>query len=244
MSLSNYLVGSQVVLVFERDSEVRKRVFYYEDRLSSFFKTPFLILPVPDEADGNIPRFESESLNGYSRIQVSQFRTAFFTRYSDDYRKNIKAVRKYINDRVDLLKEVVNKVHQIKYVGFIFDVFIEFDEREINSFLKNITKFNALSPETIDFSVRYSVPYKSRYFLNINVSKSRQDEIELDPKGRIIGKTEKYIHGISAITDINSKLLHQKGEKFNFNVIADLEEEIFTLVKNNNLENYLTGEIA
>jgi hypothetical protein len=243
MTLSSNVVGSQLVFVFDKDNQIRKKMFDYEDNLSSLFKTPFILLPVPDEADGNIPRFEGQSINGFSRIQVSQFRLSFITTYSAEFKSDLNNIKKYLHERLLVFKDIVTKLHEVKYVGYIFDVFIKYDESKINDFLKKYTKFEALKTDTIDFNVKYSFPYKANYFLNINVSKARQDELKIDNKGRIIGKTGKSIHGISVITDINSKRYIQTGNKFNFDLIFKMEKEIFEVISKNKIENYLTGDI-
>jgi hypothetical protein len=66
------LRSSQIVIAYDRNMGVRKRVFDFEEALKEKFKTPFRTVAVPDELDPNIPRFETQSQHNHSQLQVSQ----------------------------------------------------------------------------------------------------------------------------------------------------------------------------
>lgn len=235
-----YIANSQVVFAYNRNLEIRKRVFEYEDSLKKFFKTPFKTIPIPDELDGNIPRFESESLNGNSKIQVSQIRTTFSTNYRENFRPNIKDVRTYISDRFSVLKDLSSQ-ENLQFVALIMELGAVMEEDKLNDFIKTNTGVKAINDGTRDFSLLYSKEYKKDYFINIKCSKFTEDEVKVENGNlRLTGNKN---HGISVVIDINTRLHYNIHKSFDSSLIELIEKETFDIIDLKNLEEFLNGNI-
>ncbi|MFQ5823542.1 MAG: hypothetical protein ACE5JB_05755 [bacterium] len=243
MANNFYVTNSSVVFVYNRAFDIRKRIFEFEKSLDIFFKVPFNMYPVPEEADGNIPRFEAESISGHSRLQVSQFRLTFATNYSKNFSTKLESIREYISKRVLKLKNLVSS-ENIQFVAYILQLKFIMEKDEINDYLKNNTGIKALSDKTVDFSLLYSFPLKSKYYLNVKSSKYIEEMLSIDPEKRIATKTGEKQCGIGVTLDMNTKYYNQQGKDFKFGLIDEIEKDIFQIIQINKLQNYLTGELV
>lgn len=231
------IFNTQVVFVYERDINIRKKQFEFEDELNDLFRTPFISYGIPDDQDGNIPRFESNSINGFSKLQVNQYRTNLITNYDEKYRESKDHVKDYISERASRLKDVLSS-QKCDFVAFIVELGYQFgDEENLNDYLKRINGAKCINSKTNDFSILYSKEFKDDYYLNIRCSKY---SIPINNKNdeRMSNK------GISVIIDLNSKFSKTKEKNHDFNFIEDLKEETFELLETLSLEDYLQDNIT
>lgn len=236
------VINSQVIFVYDRSIDIRKRQFEFEDTLGDLFNVPFNSFAVSDQQDGNIPRFEATSKHGFSKLQVSQFRTNLITNFKDDYRTDFELVKEYLNDRIPNLKYLLEK-EKNSFSAFIIELGFEFnDENTINEFLKEHSGAKCINEETNDFALSYSYEFKNDFFINIKCSKYTEGVYKI-VNGEIIKENNETKKGISVILDINSKLAKNKGKNYGVEIIDSLEKEIFNILSTYNLKDYLNGQI-
>ena len=241
MSLNFEVNSSQIIFAYDRNINIRKRQFEFEDLLQSNFRIPFTTIPVSDQQDGNIPRFESRSLNGHSKIEVTQFRTTLTSNFSSDYRNNIEKISNYLRDRSALIKTLISN-EQNQFGALIIELVFLFDNEEnVNNSLRNEVGAKLLNQTFKDFSFAYSKVFNEIFYLNIKCSKFIGNITYTEDGVLIPSNFEKV--GISVIIDINTKVQYDNNQLFDFKLINDLEVKIFELIKNNQLENYLNGNI-
>ena len=242
MSTTYEIINSQVIFVYERSAGIRKRQFEFEDSLNTHFRVPFSNFAVADDQDGNIPRFEGVSAHGFSRIQVSQYRTNLITNFNGEFRTDVGKVSDYLSERIPLLKKLLQE-EENRFSAFIIELGFKFEtEEEINEVLKVNTGVHAINNETNDFSLSYSQPYKEDYFLNIKCSKYTEGKFKM-VDGQLIPDGEETTRGISVILDINSKLSHRNKKGYGVEIIDSLEKETFDILTANELKDYLKGDI-
>jgi hypothetical protein len=232
------IVNSQIIFGYARNINIRKRVFDFEDKLKMSFKTPFNVISIPDEIDPNIPRFESTSKHGFSKLQVSQHRVNFSTGFNEAYTKD--KVAKYLKEKKDLLTGLV-KDEVSEFVAYVIELHCFPPKASINKMLKENTGANVIDDSLRDFSLSYSRVFKDSYFINVKCSKIRLDEITLDSKKR--EKTIKVHEGISVIVDINSKPSFTSLGKFDENLYKDIDDLVFDIINKKSLEDFLQGNI-
>lgn len=236
------IYSSQIVFVYKRNIIIRRRIFDFEDHLSELFVTPFRQIPVPDEEDPNIPRFETESRKKFSRLTVSQVRTNFSTTYSEEYSNDSLKIRTYLKERIELIKQIVT-VEDIEYCGFILELHFPI-ENNINELLKQETNLNFINNRMNDFNLGYSFPYRDKYFLNVKTNKAKLNKLIIDQRTTALKKSDQLIDGLSVIVDMNSKLTFKDGNPLGVDAVNLLEQMIFDIVDNNNYSDYLRGNIT
>lgn len=237
-----YIANSQIVFSFRRNLEIRKRIFEFEDALKDEFKIPFRAFAIPDDIDPNIPRFESQSLHSHSRIQVSQTRIIFATKYNDQFKLNYKQVENYIENKFNLISKLTES-EKMNFVAYIVELGIHMNEKELNPFIKKNTGVFAINDTCRDFSLLYSKEYKSDFYLNIKCSKFVEQEMKLHEESKSFRPTGNIKHGISVVLDINSKPFFDKNKKFDTSLNGKIKEEVFQIINLKRIEDYLKGEI-
>jgi hypothetical protein len=237
-----HIVNSQIVFSFRRNFEIRKRIFEFEDTLKEVFRIPFRSVAIPDEIDPNIPRFESQSIHGHSRLQVSQTRITLATNYNNDYKLNYKQVEEYVDGKSNLLTPLVES-EKIDFIAFIVELGIYMDEIEINSFIKQYTGALAINEGCRDFSILYSKEYMNNFFLNVKCSKFREQELILHKETKTLRPSGKIKHGISVVLDLNTRPYFEKNKKFDQSLYKRINEEAFNIISSKSVQDFLKGEI-
>jgi len=221
---------------------IRKRIFEFEDNLKSEFKIPFRAFTVPDDMDPNIPRFESESIHGHSRLQVSQSRVTLATNYNDEFKLDYDQVEHYIDNKCKLLSDLVES-ENVEFIAYIIELGVFMNPESINKFMKKHTGVIAISDDCIDFSLLYSMKHKEDYFINVKSSKFTQKELLLHQESKSLRPTGKEKFGISIVLDINTRPLFLKKMNFDNSLYESLKDEVFNVIKEKNVEQFLKGDL-
>lgn len=237
-----HIANSQIIFSYDRNLSVRRRLFEFEDYLKGEFKTPFRSVAIPDEIDPNIPRFESQSLNNFSKLQVSQNRIILATSYNDAYKYDFLKVKEYINNKCSLLSSLAKK-ENINFIAYIVELGLHMDVSQINSFLKDNTGVKAIKDGCRDFSLFYSQEHLEKFYLNIKCSKFTEKELIFHKESKTLRPTENIKYGISTLLDINTRLYFEKNKKFDESLYSKIEEETFNIINTKNIKDFLQGNI-
>lgn len=237
-----YIANSQIVFSFRRNPEIRKRVFEFEDSLKDEFKIPFRSVAVPDDFDPNIPRFESQSIHGHSKIQVSQTKITLATNYNELFKLDYNQVKEYILNKCNLTSKLVES-ENMDFVAYVIELGVYMDEDKINTFIKKNTGAIAINNDCRDFSLLYSKVYKSDFYLNVKCSKFTEQELVLHNETKTLRPTGKLKHGISVVLDINTKPYFENNKKFEKGLYDKINKEVFDLINTKRVESFLKGDI-
>jgi hypothetical protein len=230
------------VFSFRRNLEIRKRVFEFEDSLKGEFKIPFRVIAVPDDIDPNIPRFESQSINGYSQIQVSQTRITLSTRYNEEFKLDFELVENYIEKKCQLLSSLAG-AENMDFVAYVIELGVYMDVSEINSFVKQNTGAVAITESCRDFSLLYSKEHKDNYYINIKNSKFVEQELLLHNETKTLRPSGKAKHGISIVLDVNTKPFFEKNKRFDKIFYNTTKQEVFNIINSKSVEDFLKGDL-
>ncbi len=223
------IINSKVVFNYETNFSIRKRVFEFEDSLKHLFKIPFSTIPIPDDSNPEIPRFEASSINEHSKLQVGPLYTELITNYDDQFNTDYRTIRNYLMERIDLLSSLLN-AEKHTYIGYVLSIVYLLDG--VNEFMKNNTGLYLIGENTVDIHVYYSFPVQDSYFLNVKITKVTIRDNE--------GKEQ---YGINVELDVNSKYSLRSGVDFNEDMFANALTTLFNIVSNNQLANYANGDI-
>jgi len=234
------LRSSQIVITYSRNIGIRKRVFEFEDALREKFKTPFRTVAVPDEIDPNIPRFETQSINNHSQLQISQNRINLATNFDD--KLSDEEIKEYLIDKRKSISNLA-KSENINFIAYVLDLSFILVESEINEVLRENTGTVAINKDCKDFSLLYSREYKEDYYLNITCSKFHEKQMVLDANTQELRETKNIRHGISVKVDLNTKYYFEKNGKFREDLYSSLEDIVFEIINEKSLNDYLKGDI-
>jgi hypothetical protein len=237
-----HIVSSQIVFSFRKNPEIRKRIFEFEDFLKNEFKIPFKSIPVPDDIEPNIPRFESQSVHGHSRIQVSQTRITLATSYNESFNLDYKQVEEYILNKSKLTSKLAES-ENIDFIAYIIELGVFMEEDKINSFIQKNTGIFAVKNDCKDFSLLYSKVFENNFYLNIKCSKFVEQELFLHYETKTFRPTRNLKHGISIVIDVNTKPYFELNKKFEKSLYNEINKEVFHLINNKNVESFLKGDI-
>lgn len=234
------VLNTQLVIEIEPNTQIRKRVFEFEEKLKDFFNIPFRIISIPDNFDPSIPRFESQSKHGHSLLQVSGTRLTLLTLYDNKFQGDLDKIREYVVERARFFSDLLRQEKKL-FIAFIIQLGFEMDYIDINEFIKKNTGVFAMNSNTVDFNLIYSFPFNEKYYLNVTASKYIPNGLTIENNS--ILKIDDLKKGISISLDINSKLHLAKGHVFDERLVDEISSKIFSVIRNNQLENYLKGEI-
>lgn len=229
----------QLISVYERNSDIRKRVFEFEKELAPFLRKPYKMLAVPDNENPEIPRFEA--VDQKCNLSVNQVRTTFTQVF--DQGTTIDLAKDLFQKRIDILKPLMMK-EKLHFIAIIFDLKYYFNDNiEIFDIFKQFTNASVTKKtDIVEFSLFYARPFLDRYFLNVSNSRFEEVEINLKLREQVAEKKSKKL-GIGVTLDMNTKLSFQNKLSFEEKLFQEITNHIFEVVNKKSLENYLSGDI-
>lgn len=238
MSNKLQIQNTQIVVSFNRNPFVRKRIFDFEDLLKSDFVIPLRAFPIADDFEPDLPRFEGYSTHGHSRIQISQNRITVATKYDIQYANSPIEASNYVKHKFKTLQRLAEQ-EKINFIACLVELVVYFPDGLINPFLKENTGFFALNADCKSFELGYSKRYQKDFYLNVKCAKFEEQEV-------LIHENHPTVHtkqGLSILLDLNTKPLFESEQQFEPSLFEKLHKTIFDIIDSNEIENYLKGEV-
>ena len=214
------LTGHSLVLFFLRKPDVRRDINIIEDILkyNSHYKQPSVV-SVPDDLDPNIPRVIFESNHGFSQIIISQVNIAFNVRYTEEWQKNYKLGKDYVNERAHLIFEILHAIDRHALYAGISSVVtmptVASDEDIIERLYKHYQK-GADTSSVFDFEIKRTTVQNDKYFSNIHIKNFREWSLRTPAfEGSRFKQGEATKRGVQILGDFN--------DRFGFNEIEGYE---------------------
>ena len=229
-------INNSLTIVFTQKN-IRRLANSFEDILKNKYRPP-LITPIPDEAPPEIPRMFFDSINGFSKIIISNNNINFNVNYSPEWQLSIENGQKYIKERINLLTCLIKIIPDIKtcFIGLTTLVNIKLFNNNLmlpvqkisDLYLKEKSEFNELS-------LKFSNIINEKYYSNIVVQNYKitnfiNNYISADTMLPLNDISET---GIQLIHDFNNKYLFNKNKQHlnNFNDLDEIIELNFKFLK-------------
>jgi hypothetical protein len=232
--------NTKVFLLVEANRNIRKEIFQYEEKLKESFKVPFINTNIPEEADPNIIRFYSNSLNYHSNIQVAQNKIILDTVYDKGFEDDILLVYDYLKNKLSILTQLINK-ETINSIGITSILDFEMDISQYMPLIKELTSFSIIDKDIKELRYFYSKVYKNNFYANITISQYARFLLEKLPDLFEQNNTiemKKESQGIQVMIDFNNKPLVSNKKEFEY-----VLDSFSKLIKENQLNNYIKGEL-
>lgn len=238
------LRNTKVFFIIDRNLKIRAEVFNYEASLNKAFKTPFIITNISDEADPNIIRFQTTSLNSFSSLQVAQNKIVLETNYNDTYDSNFQLVSDYIKDKVKGLIDPLTK-EKLIFIGIVSQFDNEMKVEDILPFIKQQTNFNLIDNNILELKYNYKKKYNEKYNLNIDVTPFTRLSAQLQAQGPFSARIPLTVEskGLQVKLDFNNNVKGSTRKVLDSDLVDTLFNDYSNLIRNNTLINFINGSI-
>lgn len=163
-------------IIYPRINELRRKIFYLEDKLQDEFTKPFALTAIPDEAEPEIPRIAATSKFGHSNLTVALNTTQFIVQYDENYNRDINKCLSYIDKHIKKIYSVITEIldNQIFFSGLTVNLLIDELEGEdaIDTIIRNFCN-SKFTTRPYDISNRVSFVISDKYYINISFSNVR-----------------------------------------------------------------------
>ncbi|MDT8383474.1 MAG: hypothetical protein RRB22_03580 [Gammaproteobacteria bacterium] len=207
---SAIVVQSRVSVLFEPVQGIRKNIFAIEESLNNQFLAPNLI-PVPDDAPGEIPRIELRSKNGHSMMQFSQIRADLTTQYDGNFNADHHACFSYIKEKGSLLSGAIN-VFQPDVAVTALSITVRWPAKDdVNESIKSMKGMfltDCMSVDDLeDFRINKTTWVRNDYFLLTTVNNYRvfAASTPIETPHPSLANLELKEHGLEMELEINDK---------------------------------------
>ena len=227
-------VQAQFSLKYEPQNRIRRSVNEIEDYLQEHYGTPQTI-PVPDEFNPEVPRIVLYSKNGHSQISFSQISVDFTVRFDNDYLSDFSKTKKYINERLILVLEVLKKIgiSEYLYCGLTYNSHIDIDTRSPIEYMKNYLGGSVPDEGLYEASQNVAIVIDDYYFVNKTIGTYKEFK---GIQGTIpilfdIQSMSIVSEGVSLALDVNNRYhyIYSREKKTVDSCFAEIEK-FFSLI--------------
>jgi hypothetical protein len=164
-------------IVFEKQPEIRKKVFELEEKLKGKFGNPS-VLPMPDEFDENAPRIIMQSLGGHSTLVVTFVNAQLETRFDNDFINDWDKCSEYLIDRFSAIYDCFENIisSKVKFMGLIATVKYDVSEKEeaVKKLLEKLGSQTLTNSNPFDVNIRLTYVNEDKYYVNLGISNNRE----------------------------------------------------------------------
>lgn len=215
-------------VVFTRQPTIRRKANEFEDKLKGRYFQP-QIISVPDELDPEVPRMIFGSEHGFSQIIVSQVSFVLNVTYSPDWQINISEGKKYLNERISILFDLISLLKEIRpfFSGLSTKVHIA-STKDDETIVKQIAEI-FLKEEDIknihDLQFKRTEVMSNRFFSNITINNYRTWKIDSGQQEILsLSSKDASERGIEIVADFNDRYSFNENKEYRSN--TDVAKEI------------------
>lgn len=160
---------------FPINKEVRRQVNDIEDMFAGYYSQPNVV-SIPDEIEPLIPRISITSKYGHSQINFSQIGVEFNVSFDDEYKYDYAKCEEYIDFRLKLVKEYLEKsrIETLYYIGMNTRIRFasEADFNEIDA-IKSMYLRDVEVDNLYDYTEKITLLDNEEYYHNLSIGNYR-----------------------------------------------------------------------
>lgn len=231
-------VQAQFSLKYEPQVMIRRHVNEIEDFTKGYYGVPQTV-PIPDEIAPDAPRVILDALNGHSQIRFSQISVDCTIQFDGEYLENFECTKKYIMERIALLKKILENmdIKTYYFCGITYNIHLDIEEKEPVEYMRTILNNENLTiGDLYEVSIRSAKIEDNCYFVNQQIGTYREYQ---GNKGNIVdlfdfSSAHLISHGVNLTLDINNryKYLHS-GMSTSIDDSLVSVEKIYELLEKN-----------
>ena len=231
-------VQAQFSLKYEPQVKIRRNANLIEDSLQEYYGAP-QVLPLPDEFAPEAPRIILNSHNGHSQINFSQLSVDFTAKFDGDFADKYENAKSYIEQRVQLLRQVMSamEINEYYYFGLTYTIHIDSAEKNPIEQIKTLLGGNLLEKDNLyEVMQRVATLEDNKFFVNQQIStfKEYQSNGINNPNLIDFSNSRLLSEGVSVALDVNNRYEFLKsGEKMSMEYFDAGLLRIFELIETN-----------
>ncbi|SFL80772.1 hypothetical protein [Salibacterium qingdaonense] len=223
---------------FPKEQGMRRNFINIEDGLKDHFQTPLHLLPIPDDAPPDIPRAQTESHEGHSKLNISLDRLSLQTKYDHRFQSDWYKCKEYLENRIfpliNLMKGYID--NNYSFSGLTTEIFIhDLDEEPVKHLFENFIKIGS-NTNPFDVNLKLTYVLRERFYINISFSNVRLYEKTTNREKELPAYLQQKDDVLSVLIDINDRYAHNFQKDYHSDV--DVMDEIFTITND-----ILTGKL-
>lgn len=202
-------VQAQFSLKYEPQLKIRRSANQIEDLLQEYYGAP-QVIPIPDEIAAEAPRIVLNSHNGHSQINFSQIAVDFTARFDGDFFNNYENTKKYILNRVQLLKKALREIgiNEYYFFGVTYNIHLDIGDDEPLEHIKVLLGGNLNNKENLyEVMQRTALLEDNKFFINQQIStfKEYQSNGMNIPDLIDFSNSKLMAEGVSVSLDVNNR---------------------------------------
>lgn len=191
--------------------------YYLNDEILGDAYCPATVLPVPDDAQLEIPRIVLKTKKQHSTLTISPIMLSFSTVYTDDYLTRWPLCKAYLEAKLFSIFDFLGAIGAEKYKFLGLNVSIVADKPDEKDSVEFLMDNLCKSPieNVFDFNIRYTFVENEKYFVNIAIQDARTFEKDVNPDvpGMLSEKNLKS-KDVGVILDINDRYIFNEDENY------------------------------
>lgn len=219
---------AQFSLKYQPQTRIRRGVNQIEDMLCEHYG-PAEMTPIPDEIAPEAPRIILRSKNGHSQISFSQISVDLTVDFDDKYWEDFDATRKYIVDRLSILRGLLKKINIEKFcfAGLSYNIHLDIENCSPVQYAADLMSLETDNKNIYDISRRITLVEKDTFFINQQIGTFKEyqgvniPDLMNSQNARMTGE------GVGLVLDVNDRYAFQRtGE---LQEIENLDNTIVTI---------------
>lgn len=209
------IVDSKVNVVFGEIDGIVKKFYNNSDFLGELFDEAELI-PVPEDAPCEIPRFVLKSKGGHSTLSLSKNMSELYTKYDGEYNSQWELCEENLLQKIDAIYKTLDDITEGKYLFSGITVTVIDDRRDedgTNKLENAILRINSqIDLYDIDCKLTY---VQDGQYINIRLSNMRIGDFSIEEDKLIPGMLKDITsNAITVNIDVNDRYEFNMDEKF------------------------------
>ena len=230
-------VQAQFSLKYEPQIKIRRSANDMEYYHQQHYGTP-QTMPLPDEFAPEAPRIILYSKNGHSQISFSQISVDFIANFDNEFLSDFGKTQKYIQERVDLIIELLKKININEYLfcGIAYNVRLDIGVQRPIDYIRGFLGGDIPQDDLYEASQNIACVKNDKFFINQQVGtyKEFQGRPGSVPNLFEINNGTVVSEGVSLALDINNRYQYMyRNKKNSINTCSKDVDTIFKLLIDN-----------
>ncbi len=169
-----FIQNTNLNIICHPISEIKKKFIDANEILKIKFSEP-TTLPIPEEAQPDIPRIIAMSSSGHSQLVASKEAISLTTHYDNQYNANWLICQEDLNSKIDVIFQALEKMGGVKYKfsGLITSIIWDEVDGDVLKYIsEKLIKVTSKQP-LYDVNCKLTYIIDKQYFVNITVGNAR-----------------------------------------------------------------------
>lgn len=226
--------------IFSKVKNIRRLFEKIEKIVETEFETPINIIPIPDDAPPEIPRYNFRSVSGLSNVSISSSNLQLSTKFDENFNRDFEKCITYSKKKLSILMNVINDVFEtnLLYSGASVEILYD-DDNPTGKIVNELINKNAMN-DNYDVEFKFVKIVDNMYYANYSISNSRNFFGQVDSDTGKRDNISMTCNQIKVFIDVNDRYAYNSKNNYLSN-ISEVDNIIKVLSKavHSDYENFI-----